>query len=253
MIPNPILKVLSSMATRQVRSLLMGGQACVFYGAAEFSRDSDFAVLAEPENLQRLQLALQDLEAEEIAVPSLSQAVLERGHAVHFRCRHAACAGLRIDVMSRLRGVAPFEDLWQRRTTVEWPDGTVAALLAVPDLVSAKKTQRDKDWPMIRRLVEANYFANYRTPSAEQIRFWFRELRSPNLLVDLARELPDRARAEELVRPLLKLAREGDAEAVEQALRDEEARERTADRAYWAPLRQELAAMRRERIRPASS
>ncbi len=24
----------------------MGGQACVFYGAAEFSRDSDFAILA---------------------------------------------------------------------------------------------------------------------------------------------------------------------------------------------------------------
>jgi len=26
------------MAARQVRALLMGGQACVFYGAAEFSR-----------------------------------------------------------------------------------------------------------------------------------------------------------------------------------------------------------------------
>jgi hypothetical protein len=25
----------------------MGGQACVFYGAAEFSRDTDFAVLAD--------------------------------------------------------------------------------------------------------------------------------------------------------------------------------------------------------------
>lgn len=37
--PNPILKVLSSMATRQVRSL-MGSRACVLYGAAKFSRDS---------------------------------------------------------------------------------------------------------------------------------------------------------------------------------------------------------------------
>lgn len=44
MIPNPILKVLSSMAAHQVQCLLMGGQACVFYGAAEFSRDSDFAI-----------------------------------------------------------------------------------------------------------------------------------------------------------------------------------------------------------------
>jgi hypothetical protein len=29
-----------------VRCLLMGGQACVFYGAAEFSRDTDLALLA---------------------------------------------------------------------------------------------------------------------------------------------------------------------------------------------------------------
>ena len=38
---NPILKVLSSIRTNRVRALLMGGQACVFYGAAEFSRDTD--------------------------------------------------------------------------------------------------------------------------------------------------------------------------------------------------------------------
>ncbi len=43
------------MAARQVHALLMGGQACVFYGAAEFSRDTDIAVLAEPDNLDRLQ------------------------------------------------------------------------------------------------------------------------------------------------------------------------------------------------------
>ncbi len=53
LIPNPILRVLSSMAEQRVRCLLMGDQACVFYGAAEFSRDSDFAILAEPENLRR--------------------------------------------------------------------------------------------------------------------------------------------------------------------------------------------------------
>jgi hypothetical protein len=32
---------------------LMGDQACVFYGAAEFSRDTDIAVLSETENLSR--------------------------------------------------------------------------------------------------------------------------------------------------------------------------------------------------------
>ena len=44
LIPNPIRKVLSSMRAQRVRALLMGGQACAFYGAAEFSRDADFAL-----------------------------------------------------------------------------------------------------------------------------------------------------------------------------------------------------------------
>jgi len=33
----------------------MGGQACVLYGAAEFSRDTDLVILTEPENLAQIQ------------------------------------------------------------------------------------------------------------------------------------------------------------------------------------------------------
>ncbi len=54
MIPSRIQKVLSTLANRQVQALLMGGQACVFYGAAEFSRDADLVVLAQVGKLQRL-------------------------------------------------------------------------------------------------------------------------------------------------------------------------------------------------------
>ena len=59
--PNPILKVLSSIRANRVRALLMGGQACVFYGAAEFSRDTDLAILASSENFARLNKTLTDL------------------------------------------------------------------------------------------------------------------------------------------------------------------------------------------------
>ncbi len=63
MIPSPILKALSTIRTRQVDHLLMGGQACVLYGAAEFSRDLDLALLPDPHNLDRLRAALGDLES----------------------------------------------------------------------------------------------------------------------------------------------------------------------------------------------
>ena len=104
----------------------MGGQACVLYGAAEFSRDTDLAILAEKENLDVLRRALADLQAETIAVPPLEKRFLDRGHAVHFRCAHPEAFRMRIDIMSRMRGMESFESLWQRRTTFEssvWPFG----------------------------------------------------------------------------------------------------------------------------------
>lgn len=39
----------------------MGGQACVFYGGAEFSRDTNFAILADETNLARLTDAILSL------------------------------------------------------------------------------------------------------------------------------------------------------------------------------------------------
>jgi hypothetical protein len=137
------------MATRQVRALLMGGQACVFYGAAEFSRDTDLLILADAENLKRLSAALQDLHAECIAVPPFAAEYLERGHAIHFRCHHPDATNMRVDLMCKSRGVDPFPALWERRTTIADKDGTSYELLALRDLVQAKKTQRSKDWPML--------------------------------------------------------------------------------------------------------
>jgi hypothetical protein len=55
---NPILKVLSLILAHRVQALLMGGQARVFYGAAEFSRDTHLAILASSENLAKLQRPL---------------------------------------------------------------------------------------------------------------------------------------------------------------------------------------------------
>src|SRR5262245_11404944 len=86
LIPNPIQKVLSTLSSHEVRYLLMGGQACVFYGGAEFSRDCDIAILCEPQNLARLQESLDELRAGTIAVPPFEPEYLLRGHAVHFRC-----------------------------------------------------------------------------------------------------------------------------------------------------------------------
>ncbi len=234
------------MAARQVRALLMGGQACVFYGAAEFSRDTDLAVLAEPENLERLRSALAELEADCIAVPPYDFDYLRRGHALHFRCRHPEAAGMRVVVMSVLRGVVPFPQLWERRVTLSEQDGATYDLLSLPDLVQAKKTQRDKDWPMLRRLLEADYLAARGTATAEQLKFWLQELRTPELLSELAGREPAMAGRMTATRPLLAQAVAGDLTGLAESLEAEEKLERERDRRYWQPLRKELEHLRRQ-------
>lgn len=246
MIPNPIRKVLSTMAARQVRARLMGGQACVFYGAAEFSRDADLAILGDEDNLRCLRHALADLQAEGVAVPPFERQFLQRGHAVHFRCQHPEAKGLRVDVMSVMRGVDAFPILWGRRTTVEDADGTSFELLSLPDLVQAKKTQRDKDWPMIRRLLEADYAAGaQQVPTRQRREFWLREMRTCELLIEVAETNPDVAQDFLHHRPLLAQALSNRRTELEDALVEEEKAERERDRVYWRPLKAELEKLRR--------
>jgi hypothetical protein len=231
-------------------ALLMGGQACVLYGAAEYSRDLDLAVLATDDALPRLTDALHALHATVIAVPSFEPGYLTRGHAVHFSVPPAADLGpvppLRVDIMSRMRGVAPFEELWERRTTIALSEPSSFAevlvdLMSLGDLVNAKKTQRDKDWPMLRRLVDASYAsAREAEVSDEQIDFWLAELRSPEFLREVVGHFPKQA--ERSHRLAVIAAREnGD---IAEALASEQAAEMTADCAYWAPLRRELETLR---------
>jgi hypothetical protein len=169
-LPPDILHVFAAFARNKVKCLLMGGQACVHYGAAEFSKDIDFTILSDDANLEVL--------------------------------------GLR-------------------------------------DLVQAKKTQRDKDWPMISRLVEVHYLNHRERSTGAQREFWFRELRNASLLVSLTAKFPNEAAALATGRHAIAAALAN--EDVERALRAEEQQERVADRAYWEPLKRQLEQLRRQK------
>ena len=226
----------------------MGGQACVFYGAAQFSKDVDLAILADPENYTRLLAALAELGARRIAVPRFDAAVLARGHAVHFRCQAEEVAGLRVDIMTRLRDLPDFNSMWQRRTTIVDEAGSVFELLAVEDLVQAKKTQREKDWPVIGALVEGHFHQFRLEPTPDRIRFWLKEARTPERLSELVRQFPPEATMWQGERPLLAHAIQGDLDALRSALDAEVRAEQAKDRAYWEPLRRELEAFRHEEL-----
>jgi hypothetical protein len=145
--------------------------------------------------------------------------------------------------------VAPFATLWQRRTSIDLADGTRCEVMALPDLVEAKKTQRDKDWPMVRRLLEAHFFEHRDHATAAQVRFWLRELRTPELLIETGQRWPRALVAEARRRRLLRHARPGREAELASSLSAEEASERRTDARYWAPLRAELERLRLGRPR----
>ncbi len=249
LIPTPILTVLSTFRKNGVQALLMGGQACVFYGAAQVSKDVDLALLAEPANIERLRLALKELAAERIAVPPFDPALFDRGHAIHFRCQAPMVEGLRVDLMSRLRLLESFETLWERRTTFADEDGSEFNLLSVPDLVLSKKTARNRDWPVIEMLVNIHIHENLEAPQPDWIRFWLKECRSPAQLLALANRFTAECSALTGTRPLLAHALSGSQTMLIPALDAEMRSEQSADRAFWEPVRRELEAMRFEEMR----
>lgn len=247
MTPNPILKVLSTFSKFKVKSLLIGGQAAIIYGAAEFSRDSDFVILCSPENIENLKKALKALKAENIYVPPLEIGYLQRGHACHFRCKARDTYGLRVDIISKLRGCDPFDKLWRRKDMVSLKKGEIIYVLGLKDLAQSKKTQRDKDWLMLKRLVENDIILRKDNPSAGQIKWWLSESRNAETLLNLVQKYPEIAKECVTIRPLLREAIAKNMAQLNLKLNDEEAAQRQKDIEYWAPLRKELEALRHEK------
>jgi hypothetical protein len=97
---------------------------------------------------------------------------------------------------------------------------------------------------MIRRLLEAHYFQFRDDATAAQTRFWLKELRTAELLLEVALDSAALCRRLLRQRPLLTHALHNDRVALERALLDEEAAERERDRTYWSPLRKELETLR---------
>ena len=54
--------------------------------------------MVSPENLEELRKTLEELDAERVFYPVLSEEVLLRGHACHFRCHRKDIKSFMIDV-----------------------------------------------------------------------------------------------------------------------------------------------------------
>ena len=95
-------------------------------------------------------------------------------------------------------------------------------------------------------LVAIHYRENEVEPRADWVTFWLREARTAELLWQLVRRFPEESKSLLSARPLLSDAIQGDIEKLRADLDAEVRLEQAKDRAYWAPLRREIEAFRRE-------
>jgi len=153
---------------------------------------------------------------------------------------------LRVDVISKLRGCDDFQKLWERRFSVRFSRNRTIEIIGLQDLAQSKKTQRDKDWLMLNRLIENDIFTT-RKLSLEKIKWWLYECRSSSKLIELARKNIDLAKECSIKRPLLKVAFKKDIPKLEKLLQNEELLEREKDRKYWELLRKELEMLRHKK------
>jgi hypothetical protein len=191
-----------------------------------------------------LRAALTKLKARRIYVPPLDKKYLDRGHACHFRCYAEGVEGLRVDILAKLRGCDDFSSLWDRRFEVKIPSGPQINVISLRDLVISKKTQRDKDWFMLRRLVDNDIALHSSTSSRHKIDWWLCECRNPSYLLDLCRKYRDLARQQLLNRSLLKAAIRADQRKLTKLLEGEKQKEQERDKAYWTLLKKELELLR---------
>ena len=125
-----LIDLLREFAAADVRYLLIGGHALAFHAAPRFTKDVDFWVAGDPENLDRLELAL-----ERFGAPAATMVAVRELSGLD-----VAWMGnppLRFDFMREVPG-GEFEAAYSRRVTTHL-EGVPLSVIGRDDLLALKR------------------------------------------------------------------------------------------------------------------
>ncbi|MBW1855093.1 MAG: nucleotidyl transferase AbiEii/AbiGii toxin family protein [Deltaproteobacteria bacterium] len=222
----------------------------VAYGAAQFTRDADFWIKPTKKNLVCLQKALKQLKAKPRFLPPLDIEYLRKGHGVHFRFTYREQTFL-IDILGKPPRVIPnFNQAYKDANHIEWHELSVP-VIDIKRLIATKKTERDKDYTVIKDLVDL-LFEEVRSNRSQRKKFltWLlQELRTPKYLKTITREWEygkQYALKTGREAAILACSKNATEEEIQAALDKEKEILRKADKQYWKPIRNEIKIMRQE-------
>ncbi len=154
MIPSPfssdITEFLFLLQTHEVRYLVIGGEAVIYYGYARLTGDVDIFHEASRQNAGRLYAALGEFWGSDVPGVASARELLEPGIIIQF-----GVPPHRIDLLNRIDGVS-FEECWEPRTDVEVSAGVrhfPVHYIGREQLIRNKEAaRRDKDLDDLRFL-----------------------------------------------------------------------------------------------------
>ncbi len=238
---------LRSLERERVRFLLISGQACVLYGASQFTEDVDLWVRPTAADLRGLLRALAAARATvHKLTPQPTLRLMQRGHGFHFLIPPDTY----VDVMGRPPRVGTFASAWARarRMDTDWGSLPVAA---PEDLVLLKRTNRPSDYEAITNLVRVRH--EEARDDARVLRWTLENTFDVDDLAGIGRSAGDRMRAwprRPALRALLPFPRgtkpvpASRRRRAARLLALEAAEHQERGRRYWLPLLKELRRLR---------
>lgn len=136
-----ILEFIKLLQIRNVRYLIVDGQAVIYHGYARFTGDVDFFYANQRENIAALFSVLEEFWHGKIPGVEHADELTEPGIIIQF-----GRAPNRIDLLNQIDGVE-FEEAWKDRVTVRIPSSEIQAhFIGLKSLLRNKRaSSRAKD------------------------------------------------------------------------------------------------------------
>ena len=213
---NPYFALTDEFNQDRIRTILTSGQACVYYRLAFQSKDGDWLMNLDQGDMDHVLSVLSSHGARfRVGSVPLSVKWHDGGWSSHLEFSRGS-ERLRTDFVGRPPRIA------DKRLMAMWREihRAAAPVTDILDLIQIKKTQREKDWPIIgslsARLQDPKDVLLHSTSPTRLLAF---AADHPELLEELARQ-----------RPLLLATTSGSADAVRREIMTERMAAMDADR-----------------------
>jgi hypothetical protein len=149
---SDFLSLLQRLARAKVDFVIVGGYAGIVYGCTYVTQDVDLCCDFSPANLLTLQKAVSDLHPVHRMTPGRKPLELTPENAGEFKNLYLDTDLGRLDCLSEVRGIGPYEHVKHVSQSVE-AEGMLLRVLTIDALITAKEaTHRPRDREAIRQL-----------------------------------------------------------------------------------------------------